>query len=400
MRYHENSMRNILLSLALFLLSLLTAFAIAEVAMRALGIGWPLFTQADEWTGFALRPGAAGWVRDEGEAYVKINSAGMRDREHAKEKKPIGKIRVAILGDSYAEARQVPMEDAFPSVIERNLAQCGGRDGQEVEVLNFGVSGFGTAQQLLQLQSRVWDYRPDVVLLAFTTGNDVRNNSFALEKNPDKPYMKIQSGSLVADFSFRDRPFFKKQMSVSSKAAQWIVSHSRVAQLLNRVRTVWRSAPGKKPSAPAVATGEAGLDDAIYLEPPPTPEWAEAWSLTEAILTRMSKDVQEHGAKFLVVTLTNGIQVHPDPAMREAFAKKMGVQDLYGPERRISALGARESFPVLTLAQTLGAFAEGGNRFLHGFANATIGEGHWNAEGHRQAGVEMANILCADGFLQ
>ena len=73
------------------------------------------------------------------------------------------------------------MEDTFWSVMERELGQCALFAGRRVEVINFGVSGYGTVQELMTLRHYVWDYDPDVVVLAFTTGNDVRNNLRALE---------------------------------------------------------------------------------------------------------------------------------------------------------------------------------------------------------------------------
>ncbi len=394
-------MRRLLLSTALILASLLTAVLLMEIALRLLGLGWPLFTQVDPWTGFALRPGAEGEATDEGRAYVKINSAGMRDIEHLKAK-PLNTIRIAILGDSYAEARQVELDQTFWSVMGDQLKQCPGRNGKTVEVLNFGVSGFGTAQELLQLRSKVWDYQPDIVLLAFTTGNDVRNNSFALEKNPDKPYMNLQEGNLTPDFSFRDRPLFKNQTSALSQFEQKMLMSSRVLQLLYHSRTLFTHAPAISPSPSKIAISgtETGLDTAVYFDHPEWQDWRNAWAITDAMLIQMHKEVQAHGAQFLVVSLSSGIQVNPDPAVRAAFAKQLGVHDLFAPERHLSQTGARDGFAVLALARSLARYAERNHVFLHGFANATIGEGHWNAEGHRVAGVEMAKELCVGRYLQ
>src|SRR2546426_8189504 len=46
-----------------------------------------------------------GWYRKEGVSYVRINSDGLRDREHSKSK-PADTVRVAVLGDSYSEDRK------------------------------------------------------------------------------------------------------------------------------------------------------------------------------------------------------------------------------------------------------------------------------------------------------
>src|SRR4051812_25414671 len=93
-----------LASLALAGGSLVVTIFVVEIALRLAGVSYPLFTQADAWTGFSLRPGASGWQHDEGNAFVQINRWGMRDVDHSKEK-PSDTIRIAVLGDSYTEAR-------------------------------------------------------------------------------------------------------------------------------------------------------------------------------------------------------------------------------------------------------------------------------------------------------
>src|SRR5687768_4341292 len=143
-------MRNFLVAAVLVAGGTLAALAAGELALRAAGFSYPNFWLPDELTGSRLRPGMEAWNRNEGEAYVKINSRGLRDREHA-EAKPQGVYRIAVLGDSYAEALQVPLEDTFWWLLPKRLESCGFRPGERIEVINFGVSGYGTAQQLLTL---------------------------------------------------------------------------------------------------------------------------------------------------------------------------------------------------------------------------------------------------------
>src|SRR5678809_1428295 len=89
------------IKLALLLLSLTVGFALSEVALRLVGYSFPTFYTTDQERGFRLRPNTAGWYRKEGEAYVRINSAGMLDRDLETEKPP-NTFRIAIVGDSYA----------------------------------------------------------------------------------------------------------------------------------------------------------------------------------------------------------------------------------------------------------------------------------------------------------
>ena len=109
----------------------------------------------------------------------------------------------------------------------------------------------------------------------------------------------------------------------------------------------------------------------------------------------MRDEVEEKGANFLVVTLSNGIQVHPDSSIRQAFMEDLGGGDLFYPDLRIRALGEREGFMVLNLGQDLQAYAEQHKVFLHGSA-PNIGNGHWNLEGHRLAGEAIARKLCQE----
>lgn len=372
--------------------SLLFSACISEIALRLIGYSAPYFTQVDARTGFSLRPGASGWQHEEGDAFIQINSAGMRDREHARQK-PENTIRIAVLGDSYTEARQIPVEKTFWWRLPQELKTCTSLEDQNIEVWNFGVSGFGTTQELEMLRSRVWESDPDVVLLQFTTGNDIRNNSFALEKSDQKPYFRMESGTLVLDSSFQTTAFYRSQTSIPVKLFFWIIERSRVLQLLNRTRTALRQQNFKQASSPAVATVESGLDWQVYREPQ-DPQWQEAWTITEAILSTMAREVEEHGSTFAVLVGATSSQINPDPAILKKAADSLGVADLFYPDRRIERLGKKENFPVLAIAPAMQKAAEETQTFFNGFPNTGPGMGHWNEAGHAFAGKAAAEFLC------
>jgi hypothetical protein len=143
---------------------------------------------------------------------------------------------------------------------------------------------------------------------------------------------------------------------------------------------------------------ELGADNLIYLEPN-NAVWNDAWHVTEGLITQMRNEVAKGGAKFVVVTLSNGPQVLPDPKSREAFKRRFGVADLFYPDNRIKSLGAREGIPVITLAPDLQEFAERNKVFLHGFGK-NVGNGHWNSLGNRVAGELIAKKICEGGLLK
>ena len=402
--------------LAVVASSLVVGLLIFELFLRAVGFTYPIFYEPDTSRGYALRPGMQGWYRKEGEAYVHINSDGLRDREHAKEKNA-DTLRVAVVGDSYAEACQVSQEKAFWSVMERRLQDCAALRGRRVEVINFGVSGYGTAQELITLREKVWEYSPDVILLAVTTNNDVLDNSRALKLTDEIPYFKLRDGQLVLDDSFRDARAFRLRDSALNRTGRWLRDRLRFVQAIHLAQVAlksrldaWRDrrraaqdtqkdvtaqSTTPTPSAPqqqGAPTDELGAANVIYREPSDD-VWRDAWCVTEKLVATMNAEVRGHGARFLLVTLSNGIQVYPDPAARKAFADRLGVQDLFYPERRFRSLAEREGFPVLNLAPELQRRADERKLFLHGFGRE-LGNGHWNEDGHRIAGELLAENLC------
>lgn len=369
---------------------------IGEAALRIAGVAYPNFYAPDADRGWGLRPGAAGWWRKEGLAWVQISSAGLRDVEHARPK-PAGRLRIAVLGDSCAEALQVPVEETFWKLLERQVAACPAAAGRTVEAIDFGVAGYGTAQELLTLRRDVWSFQPDVVLLAFYPGNDVRNNARPLEQDPLRPYFTLDaSGRLVADNAFRGAAGYRLRQSVAGRVAYAAYDHLRLMQVAKEGKSVidgWIGAARARSKEQGEALQELGLDNAVYA-PPKDQDWSGAWQVTEALIAAMRDDCAARRVPFGVVLLSTGMQVHPDPAVRAAFMRKLGVSDLFYPGRRLTAFAAGAGIPLLDLAPPLAQLAARQHVFLHGFANTDPGEGHWNARGHAAAAPLIAGWLC------
>ncbi len=91
------------------------------------------------------------------------NGLGFRDRDHDVTKPP-GVYRILVLGDSIAMGlRTDDTDDIFPSALERTLRAS----GRNVEVLNFGVSGYNTQQEVAMLADRGLAFDPDLVVLQY-----------------------------------------------------------------------------------------------------------------------------------------------------------------------------------------------------------------------------------------
>jgi hypothetical protein len=382
-------MKRILIPATLVAASVLFSILCFEIVLRAIGYSAPIWYQPDARLGWTLRPGLAYWWTREGRAFVEINSAGMRDAEHALAK-PHDVYRVAVLGDSYSEAFQLPREQAFWALLPERLAQCGIAPGKRIEVLNFGVSGYGTAQEYLMLEARAIRYRPDLVLLQFTNGNDVANNSAALEDEKARPFFVFgRDGALRLDDSFAGSPAFAHRSGRSWQSLRAASDHSRVVQLVRGIKEV--PLMGRAHAGGGV---EQGLEPTV-LAGPRTPAWEEAWRVTEALIAKTAEFSARNGARFAVFTVPYAAQVHPDYRLREALAAKLGVRDLLYPDRRISEFAKRNGIQAIALAPQMQGLAEARFTYFHGFENVGMGVGHWNAQGHHTAADLIARELCS-----
>lgn len=97
----------------------------------------------------------------------RANSEGIRaDRDYPLT--PLeGVLRIATFGDSFMHGSDVKNEDTWQEVMMRAH--------RNVEVLNFGVGGFGTDQAFLRYQKDGAKYRPDIVMIGFFSDNIYRN---------------------------------------------------------------------------------------------------------------------------------------------------------------------------------------------------------------------------------
>ena len=364
---------------------------VLELALAAAGYSAPVWYRPDLHLGWVLRPGVSGWFTGEGRAFVQVNSAGQRDREHALDK-PAGVYRIAVLGDAYAEAMQVALEDTYWAQLPARLESCGFQRGKRIEVLNFGVANYGTAQAYLVLERTALRYRPDLVLLQFDNGNDVRDNAYALNGNMERPYFRLEAdGGLRLDDRFASDPGFARRASAGRELVRKLVDRSRVLQLARDAGHELRlmaSAHAKPRSG-----NEAGLE-VEALAAPRDPRWDEAWRISEALVAKVGEVASRHGARVAVVPVPFAMEVHPDAAWRERLQAKYGVADFAYPDRRIAAFARQRGMHAIMLAPQMKAAAAATGAHLYGYENRMLGLGHWNALGHRVVAEIVARSLC------
>ena len=124
---------------------------------------------------------------------VATNSFGFRDTARTREKAPRA-IRIAILGDSFIEAIQVPMPGTATALLEAELHRR--FPNTPIEVMNFGVSNYSVGQYLLQYDAYVRAFDPDYVVV------------FASYLNFSRTLQRELSSRLQAFYALNVRPSF------------------------------------------------------------------------------------------------------------------------------------------------------------------------------------------------
>lgn len=110
-----------------------------------------------------------GWSirRDGSYGPYRANSRSLRaDREYALDPPP-GIIRIASFGDSFTHCDDVRNDETWQAAMERA--------DPRLEVLNFGVSGYGLDQAYLRYREEGIPFRPEIVLIGYMSENINRN---------------------------------------------------------------------------------------------------------------------------------------------------------------------------------------------------------------------------------
>ncbi len=189
-------------SLLVFCAALIALALLSELALRVA----PALAPADERERYNARivmseDPALVWGLDTGDPQV--NADGLRDRDFATAK-PADTVRILALGDSVTYGFSLPAEETFAKRLEARLNEDGG--SRRYEVLNLGVGGYNTLQELAQLERKGRKYDPDLVLVVYTL-NDVLDSKDLLrsigklrDAGPAAPWWRrSRLASFVAD---------------------------------------------------------------------------------------------------------------------------------------------------------------------------------------------------------
>ena len=265
-------------------MSTLVALFVSEVALRLMDFK-PMyvsperdrFWKYDSLLGWAHQPGQEGiFETPQFRTSVRINKNGLRDREHSYERQ--GDIeRILVLGDSFAWGYGVEESERFSQQLEKSLG---------VEVINAGVSGYSTDQELLWYRNEGIKYDTDLVILV-VAGNDVGDNDQQLVSQVYyKPRFLIEKGQLVPTGypvpKTNPQGRFIYSLSQRSALAYFIV------QRYFDLRSSYSKMKGNSDHANSPVSGGISAKD-------------EPFELTIALIDEMRKIAESRNEKFMIV---------------------------------------------------------------------------------------------------
>lgn len=309
---------------------------------------------------------------------LKLNSLGMHDTEHAIPKPP-NTTRILMLGDSFVHAIQVPEAETTHQILEDRLNQ--GDASPAVQVISAGVSGWGTGQQLRYYQTEGRDYQPDLVLLMFYLGNDVKDNLpgrgiTVNGKNCYAPYFTLINNQL-------DRTPWRYAPGLPPTLGQdgWL--RHQLANLLGSLHQHSALYTQLEPLLAPEPIQASMLD--FYIGHNPTFDYA--LELTYQLVDELHRQVAQDGAQFGVVLISPQSLIEftqMDAAAREQVYQRLpamrAAETMPPPDQTLSERFKADGSPTLDLLPAFLAHQMSDGEPLY-FEQ----DQHWNAAGNRLA---------------
>lgn len=375
-------------NLLVFLGAILFCLVAAELVLRAVGYANPNHHRPDIQRGWFPWESLDSPLHTGRLAHLSYNEDGIRGGPVARQA-PKDVFRIAVMGDSFTEALDIAYKDTFVALLEAGLKSCPALGGRVPQTVNFGVSGYGTHQSLLDYRLRVRRFSPDLVVLVVFPGNDIANNSPILDGNRKRPYFALRDETLVAPTPADTWSVFWRSLKARAYNAV------RLFQFIEESRRAIKYGLFKGRRAESVGERQAQKEDWV-LAPARDDAWHEAWALTTALLTALKRDVEVEGSAFAVALVSVPQQVHPDESLRQRLADELGVEDLLYPNRRLAAWAKKAQATLIDPLAALQQEVARSGAFLHGFKDDKGGSGfgHYNALGHAAFARAVSPALC------
>ena len=283
-------------------------------------------------------PSTKGYLKEnQVKMHVEVNSDGLLGKPYPKERVN-GKFRIALLGDSFTSAEAVKQEEKFAGIWEKILSS---KSEREVEVINFGVGGTGTWQQLQMFHTKARNYKPDLIVVAFCWCNDIDNN-----------VDKFRSGSMNPLADEYDVGWFKVLQAKRKNFNKWLWNNSGLYQftrtkynhLEHFFKRIFLPDYMKKVPAPVSKDNAKPQRKQIEEKKEKPPEYlkdtvsifddlfffnSEGWVITRKLLLKLNQEVLTDGGQLAVIHFGGVHQYRNFPALPiQEFENFLATEDI------------------------------------------------------------------------
>lgn len=277
--------RRVTFGTGMAVLALYAALLGSEVAARAaaplevFGWGERVSLQPDPVVGWKLKPDETHRLRWTSYDYtVQSNSLGFSGPLYPLDP-PSSTFRIFTLGDAFTSAEGVDTPDSWPRRLENILRAEAHRP---VQVMNFGITGYGPNQYAAVVREYVPKYRPNLVVIGMFV------NDFEDAQTTDAA--------------------FQKSIGFGKPPADGIISLLELEQLKTywslRVRDPIISALRRRPSGES-----AFLSNIRFLDRSQKPRWIAGARITRERYAEIKALAQANGGRVAVVLFPASVQV-------------------------------------------------------------------------------------------
>ncbi len=299
-------------------------------------------------------------VRDEIAAPYRINAQGWNSGigDYAIPRRP-GVSRIAIVGDSFIEALQVPYYRSVGEVLAADLAA----NGNAVEVYRFAISGAPMSQYLQMIEHAVAPYRPDWVVVLIVHNDFDESYKFKAGRYTSSFLkLRVEEGRVV-----REVP----PLSWHPGMLEWLRRTATARFFLYR----WQVRPEfvvdlLLPRAHAAVAANTDIT-AVLTEP------ENIRAVTDYLFGRIDDAVHAMGARLLLAMDGDRFAIY-----RGAASPALALN------RLAADTAARHHIPFVDLEPVFVADWQAEHRRFDFDA-----DGHWNEHGHAVAAAAIAQAL-------
>lgn len=362
----------------LLLMSLTVAAVLGEIMLRAVDyrggrVSLNAFTQYDPLLGWRIAPNTHTKVREvDYSTVLDYGPKGLRGKDHPYEKPP-GTFRIVMLGDSFVDGFSVPIEYRVSEVLEKQL-------GSGADVVNLGVSGYSTDQELLMLESEGWKYRPDLVVLVLYYNDIWMNGQRLLARATFKPVFRLDgAGNPVLE----DVPVPHPSPALEDRSKLYALIRDTIKRNYSVYKVVTMGHGWAAATLPMPAGAGGTADQFRVYQKDDKPELQRVWAITRALLRRMNQETQQHGGHLLVFYDPSRVELSPDEWSRS------NIPDTYAPDVVIRHLTKVCSDEGIDLLDASSRFRQAGKNEPMSYPHDV----HWTRAGHRVAAQLIAEYV-------